>query len=65
VKNYLSQVTGTVGNGKKLITATGNSRPGAADRDWQLCGDEYGEMKVGNMLLIQIVFIVDILAQNI
>jgi hypothetical protein len=23
----LAQVTGTVGNGKKLITATGNSRP--------------------------------------
>jgi hypothetical protein len=27
VKNYLAQVTGTVGNDKKLITATGNSRP--------------------------------------
>jgi hypothetical protein len=42
VKNYLAQVTGTVGNGKKLITATGNSRPSTDGRDWRLCGDEYG-----------------------
>ena len=34
---------------------TGNSRPSTAGHDRPLCGDEYGGMKVCNVLLIQIV----------
>lgn len=33
----------------------GKKRPSTAGRDWQLCGDKYGGMNVGNVLLIQMV----------
>jgi hypothetical protein len=44
-----------VGNHQTLSIMAVRSRPSTAGRDWQLCGDEYDGMKVGNVLLIQMV----------
>jgi hypothetical protein len=45
----------SAGKCQNLTIVIVNSRPSTAGRDWRLCGDEYGGMKVGNVLLIQMV----------